>query len=167
MINWSIKELVSIYSYSNIDQDRKCTKSVRINGRLYDKHGVDCATTAIALVYKVYDPSINRNKFAVLIGIARQSPGDTVLSLEVGEEIATENAMMNPIMIIEYPEEPNENAINCLIRSYIIGLPVQFVKTRQEIEEEGKDISQYNRNIRKKEYYDEYYQEFKKIFLNE
>jgi len=165
MVDWSMKELMSIYSYSNINDDRKCTKSVRINGRLYDKHGVDCATTAVALVYKVFDPSINRNKFAILVGIARQSPCDTVLTLEMGEEIATENAMINPIMELEYPYEPDENTIYCLIRSYILGLPIQFVKTKQEIEEEGRDISQYNRNIRKSEYYDDYYKDFKNIFL--
>jgi hypothetical protein len=40
-------------------------------------------------------------------------------------------------------------------------------RTEQEMEEEGRDMSQYNRNIRKTEYYDGYYQEFKKIFLDE
>jgi len=167
MLDFLRKELIDQYVYSNIDEDRNCVKSVRINGRLYDKHGVDCATTAVALIYKVFDPSINRSKFAVLVGIARQSPGDTVLTLEMGEEIATENAMINPVMVIEYPNEPDENAIYCLVRSYIVGLPIQFVKTKQEMEEEGRDMSQYNRNIRKIKYYDGYYQEFKKIFLDE
>ena len=165
MLDWSMKELVSIYSYSNANEDRKCTKSVRINGRLYEKHGVDCATTVAALLYKVYDPSVKCNKFAVLVGIARQNPYDTVLKEEIGEEIAIENAMMSPVMQVEFPNEVDENTIYCLVRSYILGLPTQFVKTRQEIEEEGKDISKYNRNIRNNGYYDEYYKEFKNIFF--
>jgi len=167
MINWSMKELMSIYSYSNINDDRKCTKSVRINGRLYDKHGVDCATTAVALVYKVFDPSIKRSKFAVLVGIARQSPGDTVLIPEIGEEIATENAMINPVMMIEYSNKPNDDTIYNLVSSYIIGLPIQFVKTKEELQNSGRDINQYNRNIRKVKYYDNYYDNFKKNIFNE
>jgi len=165
MVDWLMKELISVCSYSDINEDRTCTKSVRINGRLYDKHGVDCATTAVALLYKVYDPSIKLNKYAVLIGIARQNPYDTVLNKEIGEEIAMENAMMNPVMQVEFPDEVDEQTLYNLMYSYILGLPTQFVKTRQEIDEEGKDLSNYNRNIRDDEYLS-YYNDFKNIFFD-
>lgn len=167
MIDWLSKELVSVYSYDNIDEDRKCTKSVRINGRLYDKHGEDCATTAIALVYKVFDPSINHNKYAVVIGVARQNPYDNVINKEIGQEIAMENALMNPVLQTEFPEKVNENIIYCLMRSYVIGLPVQQIKTHQEILAEGKNIQDYERNITiKDKYYEDYYKEFRNIFID-
>lgn len=165
MIDWLMKTLVNSYSYSNINDDRKCKKSVRINGRLYDKYGVDCATTIVALVYKVYSPSINNINYVVSFGIARQNPCDNILDKETGEEIATENAMFNPIMVTKYNDMPEEYTIDMLMRSYISGLPIQFVKTRQEILEEGKDLSQYNRNIRNNnDSYQEYYKDFKNIF---
>ena len=49
MLDWTKKKLVRKYHYSNVNDDRQCIKSVNINGRLYDKHGVDCATTAVSL----------------------------------------------------------------------------------------------------------------------
>ena len=99
MLDWTKKKLVRKYHYSNVNDDRQCIKSVNINGRLYDKHGVDCATTAVALEYKVYDPSVKQFKIAILVGIARQNPGDIVLDKELGIEIATTNAMIIKVAI--------------------------------------------------------------------
>jgi len=164
MIDWSDKELVNIFYYSNVNCDRHATKSVRINGRLYDKHGVDCAITAAALLYKVYDPSINHYKYAILVGIARQNPYDTVIDEETGFEIAIENAMINPVMTIEYNNEVKEDVVYGLLDSYVNGLSVQFIKTKTEIESEGKNIKDYNRGI-DNSYYDNYYKEFKNIFF--
>lgn len=165
MLDWTKKKLVRKYHYTNIGDDRKCIKSVNINGRLYDKHGVDCATTMVALEYKVYDPSVKRFKTAILCGIARQNPGDIVLVKELGIEIATTNAMIEPIMVLEYPKPPSERIIYYLMSSYVLGLPIQFVKTATELKNEGKDIRQYSRDIRK-DYYSEYYKDLKKYLWN-
>ena len=166
MIDWLDKELVGIYYYSNVNENRKTTKSVRINGRLYDKHGTDCAVTVVGLLYKVYDPSINHNKYAILVGTARQNPYDTVIDVETGVEIATENAMINPVMNAEYNEEVNEDTMYSLLEAYVSGLPIQFIKTKTEIELEGKDIKNYNRGI-DNSYYDNYYKEFRNIFFKD
>ena len=165
MVDWSMKELMSIYSYSNINDDRKCTKSVRINGRLYDKHGVDCATTAVALEYKVFDPSVKQFKTAILVGIARQNPGDFIVNEEQGIEIATVNAMIEPIMKFEYKNRPNERIIYYILLSYVLGLPVQFVKTASELRAEGKDLTKFNR-IQNRDAYNDYYKDFRKSFLD-
>lgn len=165
MLDWSNKFLVRKYHYSNLNDDRRCTKSVNINGRLYDKHGVDCATTAVALEYKVYDPSVKQFKVAILVGIARQNPGDSVVSLESGIEVATENAMINPVMKFEYNKRPNERVIRYLIASYVLGLPIQFIKTSSELKAEGKNMDKYTRTFNKGDYYNEYYRDFKKLFL--
>lgn len=169
MLDWLTKELVGVYYSTNINDDRKCTKSVRINGRLYDKHGINCATTAIALVYKVNDPCINHNKYVLLLGVARQSPYDTVLDKELGFEIAMENAMLDPVMKVEYSSPIDVHVIKRLLTSYVSGLEVKFVKTRAEILEEKKDMSIYQRNnkIVDNQYYNDYYKDFKKIFLKD
>lgn len=164
MLDWTKKQLVRKYHYTNAYDDRNCVKSVNINGRLYDKHGVDCATTAVALEYKVYDPSVKQFKTAILVGIARQNPGDFIIDEEMGIEIATTNAMINPIMRFEYPNKPSEKVIYYMLVNYVLGLPVQFIKTSKELTEEGKNLNDYNRCITK-DYYSTYYSDFKKLFL--
>ena len=168
MLDFLRKKFVKQYVYSNIDDDRQCVKSVRINGRLYDKYGVDCATTFVALVYKVPVYSVKQFKYAILIGIARQNPCDNILDMNIGIEIATENALTDPIMSVIYSSEVDEQTIHDLICSYSNGLPIQFVKTRQEIINEGKNLSDYVRKINdSSKYYDRYYSKFKNIFFNE
>lgn len=165
MLDWTKKKLVRKYHYTNAYDDRNCVKSVNINGRLYDKHGVDCATTAVALEYKVYDPSVKHFKTAILVGIARQNPGDFIINEETGIEIATTNAMINPIMTFEYPKRPSEKIIYYLLASYVLGLPIQFIKTAKELADEGKNLNDYARFL-KQDDYTAYYSDFKKIFLN-
>ena len=166
MIDLLDKELLNVFYYSDVNCDRCTTKSVRINGRLYDKHGIDCAVSGVALLYKVYDPSINHNKYVILIGTARQNPYDTVINEEIGYEIAMENALINPSMVVEYTDKVDDDVVYRLLESYIYGLPVQFIKTKTEIELEGKSVKDYNRYINNS-YYDEYYKDFKKIFMIE
>jgi len=165
MLDWLRKEFISEYVYSNIDEDRECVKSVRINGRLYDKYGVDCATTAVALKYKVPVPGVKQFKICYLVGIARQNPCDTIISKTTGYEIAKENAMINPIMTLEYNQEPQDNIIKMILQAYILGLPCQMIKTSQEIKSEGKDITIYNRQRHTNDYYNRYYKDFKEKFL--
>lgn len=153
MLDWSRKSLVKKFHYSNINDNRECSKTVIINGREYIKRGVSCATTAVALVYKVYDPSVKRNKIAILVGVARQNPGDVIISKEEGIEIATENAMISPVMQVVYNEEPTAQTMYFLLTSYVSGLPITMVKTAQELLAEGKNLKTYNRknnNVDKK-----------------
>ena len=167
MLDFLRKKFIGQYVYSNIDTDRQCVKSVRINGRLYDKHGVDCATTFAALVYKVSVCGVKQFKYVILVGIARQNPCDNVLDKKIGAEIAIENAMINPVMSVQYSDNVTEEIIYELVSSYSAGLPIQFVKTRQEIVEEGKDLLDYERKVNHDSaYYDKYYADFKNIFFS-
>ena len=159
------KELVGIYYYTNIDENRDGVKSVRINGREYLKFGTVVATTAVALQYKVFNPSVKHSEYITLIGVARQNPGDITLDKELGYEMAIENALINPVMNVKYSNEKDENTINNLMKAYVAGLPESFIKTRKEIEANGNDVSRFNRNIRNDgNYYAEYYKDYKKIF---
>lgn len=158
------KTLIGEYVYSNIDEDRNCTKSVRINGRLYDKHGVDCATTAVAFLYKVPVFGVKQFKTVILVGIARQNPCDLIISKNTGIEEAKKNALMDPVAIIEYNQTPQDSAIMLMLQSYVVGLPVQMIKTTDEIKLQEKDLTKYSRQQKPNKYYDEYYKEaFEKI----
>lgn len=159
------KELVGIYYYTNVDEDRDGVKSVSINGREYLKFGTVVATTAVSLQYKVFNPSVKHSEYITLIGVARQNPGDITLNKELGYEMAMENALINPVMTAKYTRKNDEKAINNLMKAYVAGLSESFIKTRQEIEASGNDISRFNRNTRNDgDYYADYYKEYKKIF---
>lgn len=166
MIDWLTKELINEWYWNNIDEDRSCIKSERINGRLYDKYGVDCATTAVGFEYKVFDPSINKYKYAILIGFARQNPGDTVLNKKTGYEIASENALINPSIMLVEDNEATEDFIYSIIDAYVLSLPIKFIKTKSELIKENKDLNIYNRGKNANDYYSNYYCDFKKKFMN-
>lgn len=159
------KTLVGDYNYSNRKHDRDCYKEVRINGRKYLKWGTATATTAVAFQYKVFDPSINRSEYIVLVGIARQHPGDTALSHEDGMEIASVNALTNPVMTLTFPTKMDAETIECFMANYIDSLPVVFVKTKEELDELGKDYTEFNRLQTKTDnYYTQYYLDLCKSF---
>jgi hypothetical protein len=76
--------------------------------------------------------------------------------------------MTDPVMTVQYSDEVTEETIYELVSSYSVGLPIQFVKTRQEIVNEGKDLFNYERKVNNNSaYYDKYYAEFKNIFFAE
>ena len=160
MLDWLRKEMINQYCYSNIDEDRTLVKEERINGRLYEKHGVDCASTLVAIKYKVPIQGSKFFKTALLIGLARQNPCDSLIDIESGFEVAKENALTNPCMVIEYNESPSDEAIYFLMKSYVLGLPCRFVKTAQEMKALGKDIKEYNRQMGDNKYYNDYYKDF-------
>lgn len=166
MLDWLRKEIINEYHYSNIDDGRNFAKPVRINGRLYDKYGTACATTVVAFECKVPVQSVKQFKYILLVGVARQNPGDLFISEEEGIQIAEENALTNPIMKIEYDESPNEQGIYFLLKSFVNTLPLQFVYTKQELIELGKDVKKYNRKSTMKdmEYYHNYFVDFMKKF---
>lgn len=156
------KELIGVYSYTNMNEDRTDVKRVVIKGRTWLKTGTATATTVVSLLYKSYNPSVKRNEYVVLMGVARQNPGDVVLDKEHGYEVAMENALMSPVAIYNFEHEIDKDFIDSMMKNYVMSLPVKFIKTRQEL---GKDINNYARNNRNKsDYYAQYYKEFKKIF---
>lgn len=155
------KELIGVYSYTNMNEDRTDVKRVVIKGRTWLKTGTATATTVVSLLYKSYNPSVKRNEYVVLMGVARQNPGDVVLDKEHGYEVAMENALMSPVAIYNFEHEIDKDFIDSIMKNYVASLPVKFIKTRQEL---GKDINNYDRNKNKSDYYAQYYKEFKKIF---
>ncbi len=140
------KTLIGEYSYTDVNKDRSSIKRVLINGRKYLKTGTKTATTLVAFQYKVFNPSINRSEYITLIGVARQHNGDTKVSLEEGYEIAATNAMVSPVVTLKFPVECSEYTITQIMRNYVNELPINFIKTKEELLQTNNDIISFSRS---------------------
>ena len=140
------KNLIGEYSYTDVNKDRSSIKRVLINGRKYLKTGTKTATTVVAFQYKVFNPSINRSEYITLIGIARQHSGDTKITMEEGYEIAATNAMVSPIASFTFPVECSEYTISKIMRAYVDELPINFIKTQEELLAQNEDITTFSRS---------------------
>lgn len=134
MLDYNTKELVRSYHYNTTKEDRYYKKQEVINGRTYDKYGVATVTSMVVDLWKVYDPSVKLNKYVYVGGISRQHPNDTQIDVERGYELAHENAFINPVFKMEFQNMVSTELIVNLMKMYILGLPIEFIRTRQEIE---------------------------------
>lgn len=134
MLDYSNKEFVRSFTYSNLRNDRRTSKQEVILGRIYTKYGTACATTMVTDLWKVWDPSVEQFKYVYLSGMARQHPEDINVRYADGIEIAHENAMMNPVMTMVYDKPISFEQVEYMMSIYVSGLPVQLVKTKKEIE---------------------------------
>lgn len=134
MLDYSIKEFVRSFTYSNLRKDRRTSKEEVILGRTIIKYGTACATTMVTDLWKVWDPSVEQFKYVYLTGMARQHPLDITVKYADGVEIAHENAMTNPVMTMIYDKPISYEMVEHMMELYVYNLPVQFIKTHQEIE---------------------------------
>lgn len=139
--DFETKELVKTFGYTTITQDREAYSEVMIDGRKYTKWGTLQAITIVGNLYE----DMNGNKI-LMCGVAKQHPCDSRVDKQIAYETAMEKAMMNPDIIINtVPEHLTKYNFNRMMEWYIDGLELQFVKTRQEIENAGLDVDKYNR----------------------
>ena len=136
MLDFSNKEFVRSFTYSNLKKDRRIAKEEVILGRKYIKEGTMCATTMVCDCWKVYDPSVERFKYVYLAGVARQHPMDIMVKYSDGVEIAHENAMTNPVLTMIYNDPVSFEFVEYMMEAYVSSLPIQMVKTRKEIDYE-------------------------------
>ena len=156
------KTLIGEYSYSDSNTDRTCMKRVYINGRKYFKTGTKTATTVVAFQYKVFNPSINRSEYVTVMGAARQHTGDTTIDKETGLEIAAEKALTSPVATFTFPTECSAETIHSLMEIYVDELPINFIKTEQELLLNGNDLTIYNRHTVKTSKYNKYFTDYYK-----
>lgn len=150
------KELVDTIHYSDVKKDRYHTRKIVINGRPYVKIGNRTATSVIVLLYKVFNPSVEHSEYLALMGVARQNPKDINITVEEGYEVAYENALISPVATVKYINKPSKIDILNLIDVYYNTLPQEFEYTQKELLEMGEYVS-------KLDYYDEYYNGYKKL----
>lgn len=154
--NFLFKEKINTFVYTTATQNRDVYTDVSINGRRYRKYGTLQAVAFVGNLYKVGVPSEgylkdggpvqNRNeKYVLVIGMSKQHPYDTKVNKEIGYEIATENMLTDPIMIIEVQGKFNYYRFKDIVEMYLDTMRLEFIKTKQEILAEGKDPKNYNR----------------------
>lgn len=136
MLDFSNKEFVRSFTYSNLKNDRHVCKDEVILGRKHTKHGIACATTMVCDCWKVYDPSVERFRYVYLAGVARQHPKDILVKYSDGVEIAHEKAMTDPVMKLVFDDPVAFEYIEWMMQQYVNMLPIQLVKTKKEIEYE-------------------------------
>ncbi len=134
------KELVNTFSYTTASQNREAYADVSINGRRYRKYGTLQAVTYVGNLYKV-----GEDKQVLVIGMSKQHPCDGKVNKQYGDEVAHENALDDPCMIIEVQGKFNKRRFVNLVEYYISTMKLEFIKTRDEIIAEGKDPKKYHR----------------------
>ena len=152
------KELVNTFAYTTATQDRDVYTDVSINGRRYRKYGTLQAVAFVGNLYKVgcsgegYWPkedgpiqTSKNEKYVLVVGMSKQHPYDTKVNKNLGYEIAHENALTNPLMVIEVQGKFNKRRFADLVEYYLSTMKLEFIKTRGEIIAEGKDPKNYNR----------------------
>ena len=152
------KELVNTFGYTTATQNRDVYADVSINGRHYRKYGTLQAVTFVGNLYKVgcsgegYWPkeqgpiqTSKNEKYVLVVGMAKQHPYDTKVNKELGYEVAHENALDNPCMVIEVQGKFTKRRFVDLVEYYLDTMKLEFIKTRGEIIAEGKDPKNYNR----------------------
>lgn len=134
MLDFLNKEFVRSFTYSNFKRDRRTFKDEVILGRVHTKHGIACATTMVCDCWKVYDDSVKQFKYVYLAGIARQHPKDRNIKYQDGVSIAKANAMVDPVFTLIYDKPACFEFIESMLEAYVSQLPIQLVKTKEEIE---------------------------------
>lgn len=139
------KELIRTYSFSTRQYGADYTaKEFKFNGRTYMKYGELQEVTFVGNLYKVFDPSINRNKYMLMIGLAKQHPCDLSTSREEGLDIANTHAHENPSIVMEVQKTFDDEMFLQFCCTYASMMRRAFIKTRQEIAEMKKILGSPN-----------------------
>ena len=152
------KELVNTFVYTTATQNRDVCTDVSINGRRYTKYGTLQAVTFVGNLYKTGVKgegylkkdgapvkNIIKDNYVLIIGMSKQHPCDTKVNKEIGYEIATTNALTNPIIVIEINGRFNYSRFRNIVEDYLNTIKLEFIKTKQEIIAEGGNPKNYNR----------------------
>ena len=132
------KNLIRTFDWSDLGYDRSISGEVCINGRKYIKTGVSTSTTIVGNLYLVYDQSVKRNKYVLLVGIARQHPNDLRVKRNEGIEIANLKSLDAPVMQIEFDHEVTWDEFEELAEWYVAYQTPKFLKTSEELKQNSK-----------------------------
>ena len=87
----------------------------------------------------------SKEKYVLMIGMSKQHPCDTKVNKNLGFEIATVNAMDDPIIMVEVQGKFTYRRFKNIVENYLSNVKLEFIKTRQELINEGKNPKNYNR----------------------
>jgi hypothetical protein len=156
--NFLFKELVNTFDYTTATQNRDVYTDVSINGRHYRKYGTLQAVTFVGNLYRVgwsgegYYPkeqgpiqTFKNDKYVLVIGMSKQHPCDTKVNKDLGYEIATNNMLNDPCIIIDIQGKFTYRRFKTIVENYLSTMKLEYIKTKKEIEMEGKNPKDYNR----------------------
>lgn len=132
MLDYTTKEVIEIYHYSNNDSD---VKYFKLNGRDYYKTGNLQALSFVGILYKIYDIDKNIYVHKLFIGYSKQNENDYKNDKNIGYEYAYQKALIDPdiIMNIEDHKSFNYELFINIIDNYLYTIKRTFVKTYEEV----------------------------------
>ena len=139
------KELVKTLVYTTANQDRSAYAWVNIDGRDYIKTGELQVVSFVGNVYKIFNSSKNTAEYWLYVGMSKQHPCDSKINKEEGYELAQEKAYMDPMMVLQVNKQFGEITWRRMMDAYVSDMDLEFVKTTQEIQAQGKNLLKYNR----------------------
>lgn len=136
------KVLVDEFVVSDANTDRYCEKeTVNEDGRTVISVGTRCASTFFGKLYKMNGSSVNSlERYVLFVGLSRQNPIDYKQDKELAEEMAAENAMTNPIMVVKLPEKITLNRFARFIDPYLHTLPEQLIMTAKQAKKKKDEL---------------------------
>lgn len=140
------KDVVETFYWSTASKDRSGAIQYSENGRTYAKFGTYQAFTFAGIVYKVFDKKANSYKYVMVIGLSKQHPCDVKIDKRLAYEIAYMNALDDPITTVVSPAGKfNKGDFMTFVEWYFTNSRIELIKTKEEIEAEGKYPGNYNR----------------------
>lgn len=136
------KRLVKEYTISDIHTDRECAKeTVNEDGRRVVFLGKRCSATFGVKIYKMNGASVNPLKrYVMFVGLSRQNPVDIKDDENLAEEIAHENAIVDPVMTCYLPKPLTLREVTEMVAPILDSLPEKLVMTSKEAKAKKEEL---------------------------
>lgn len=136
------KKLVAEYTISDIHSNRECEKeTVNEDGRRVILLGKRCSATFGVKIYKLNGASANPLKrYVMFVGLSRQNPIDIKDDENLAEEIAHENAIVDPIMTVYLPKVLTLREVSDMISPILDNLPEKLVMTSKQAKAKKEEL---------------------------
>lgn len=136
------KRLVAEYTISDIHTDRECEKeTVNEDGRRVILLGKRCSATFGVKIYKLNGASANPLKrYVMFVGLSRQNPIDIKDDENLAEEIAHENAIVDPIMTVYLPKVLTLREVSDMVSPILDNLPEKLVMTSKQAKAKKEEL---------------------------
>lgn len=94
------KTEINSFVYSSIDKDNATCKNIVVDGRTYTKWGNLQIVTFVGMMFAAKNKDTGKTENFIMVGISKQHPQDIIHNKRIATEVARENALLNPVMIL-------------------------------------------------------------------
>lgn len=124
---------VNSFVYSSVDKDNIDCKSVVIDGRAYTKWGRLQIVTFVGTMFEAKNKDTGMTEYFVTVGVSKQHPTDLVHDKKTAIEVARENSLMDPIMVMYNVSESFDTyAFKNMMDTYHSTMKLEMIMTREE-----------------------------------